>query len=128
MSTSPALHTDRSSARSERVARPSYTVTPFVDVFENADELLLVADVPGASADGVDVHVDDGELTLSARRAPPGEGSVGAERRYDYRRVFALPRGIDGSKIDAELTAGVLRVHLPKSEGDKPRRIEVKAS
>jgi len=40
--------------------------------------------------------------------------------------VFSVPQGIDASKIDAQLTAGVLRLRLPKSESLKPRRIEVK--
>jgi HSP20 family molecular chaperone IbpA len=120
----------------ERVEQRPPTVMPLVDVFENANELLLWADVPGAVRDGVEVHVDKGQLTLFARRAPePGmePGTRGApveteQRPYDYHRVFAVPSGIDATKIEAELNAGVLKVRLPKSEALKPRRIEVKVS
>jgi HSP20 family molecular chaperone IbpA len=109
----------------ERVEHRPKAVAPFVDVFENTTELLLLADVPGATREGIDVHVDKGELTLFARRAPAPEGAPAA---HDYHRVFALPQGIDGSKIAAELNAGVLTVHLPKSDALRPRRIDVKAS
>ena len=48
-------------------------------------------------------------------------------RDTDFRRSFAVPSGIDGAKIYAELKSGVLRLHLPKSEALKPREIAVRA-
>jgi len=119
----------------ERVEQRAPTVQPFVDVYESPNELLLWADVPGATREGVQVHVDKGQLTLTARRADvAGEVAAGARavqteaRTYDYCRVFSVPAGIDASKIEAELSSGVLKVRLPKSEALRPRRIEVKAS
>jgi len=118
--------------RSERPAEPVQqqreTVVPPVDVYENGDELLLVADVPGASHDGIDVQLEKGQLTILARRSDEAPKTpVSTEYRpRDYFRAFSVPQGIDASKIDAQLTAGVLRLHLPKSESLKPRRIEVK--
>jgi HSP20 family molecular chaperone IbpA len=120
----------------ERVEHRPRTVTPLVDVFENANEILLLADVPGAVRDGVEVHVDKGQLTLFARRAAEqsGEGrthhaTLQAEQPpCDYHRVFTVPSGIDATKIEAELSSGVLKVTLPKSEALRPRRIQVKAS
>jgi HSP20 family molecular chaperone IbpA len=99
-----------------------------VDVYENADELLVVADVPGASPDGIDVQLQKGQLAILARRGGETTGTPLATeyRSRDYFRVFSVPHGIDASKIDAQLTAGVLRLRLPKSESLKPRRIEVK--
>ncbi len=122
----------------EQVEQRPPTVAPFVDVFENANEIVLWADVPGATRESVVVHVDKGQLTLSARRADAapktagGEGKAAAleieQRPYDYQRLFTVPTGIDASKIEAELSAGVLKVRLPKSEALRPRRIEVKAT
>ena len=99
-----------------------------VDVYENPDELLLLVDVPGATSDGVDVQLDKGQLTIQAKRREDVSGAlVAAEYRpSDYLRIFSVPQGIDPSKIDAQLTGGVLRLRLPKSESVKPRRIEVK--
>ena len=104
------------------------TVAPPVDVYENADELLVVADVPGATPDGIEIQLEKGQLTMLARRPDDGAGTpVATEyRARDYFRAFAVPQGIDAAKIDAQLTAGVLRLRLPKSDSLKPRRIEVK--
>jgi HSP20 family protein len=113
----------------ERVQQRA-SISPRVDVYENANELLVLADVPGATKESVAVHIDKGQLTLEARREPAPRGAVleAEYRAVDYHRVFAVPQGIDASKIEATLTAGVLKIRLPKSEALKPRRIEIKAS
>jgi HSP20 family protein len=126
MNTTSNLARPQSSAP-ERV-KEQVTVAPFVDVYENKDELLLIADVPGAAKDGISVHFDKGELTIEARRVDETKGTpLAAESRpCDYFRAFTVPQGIDASRIDAQLSAGVLRLRLPKSDAAKPRRIEVK--
>lgn len=104
------------------------TVSPACDIYENNDEVLVVADVPGVSADMLDVNVENGELTIVARRdvADPSGSVLGAEfRDCDFRRRFRMTTGIDTSKIDAHLKHGVLRLHLPKSEALKPMQIPV---
>jgi HSP20 family protein len=105
-------------------------VAPPVDIYENRDELLVVADVPGARTDGITVRLDKNELYLHARRedAPAGDAVRGGVRAADYTRTFVVPRGIDAEKISAQLNGGVLRIHLPKSDAVKPRKIEVRAS
>jgi HSP20 family protein len=105
-------------------------VAPPVDIYENRDEILVLADVPGARTDGITVRLEKNELYLHARREDLGNGHavVGGVRPADYSRTFIVPRGIDGEKITAEMNAGVLRIHLPKSESVKPRKIEVRAS
>jgi HSP20 family molecular chaperone IbpA len=102
-------------------------VAPPVDIYENRDEILVLAEVPGARTDGVTVRLEKNELYLHARREDAGSGP-GKQWGADYSRTFIVPRGIDAEKINAEMTAGVLRIHLPKSESLKPRRIEVRAS
>jgi HSP20 family molecular chaperone IbpA len=105
-------------------------VTPFCDVYENDDEVLVVADMPGVTADALDIKLDKGELSISARReVSPKDGTfLGVEYRdCDYRRRFAVPGGIDAGKISAELKDGVLSLHLPKTEALKPRQIAVHA-
>jgi HSP20 family protein len=117
----------RSNARVEAVQQRE-AIAPAVDVYENTDGLLLLVDVPGATNDGIDVQLDKGQLTIMAKRAEDARGSLlaGEYRPADYLRVFSVPQGIDSSKIDAQLSGGVLRLQLPKSESVKPRRIEVK--
>lgn len=99
------------------------TVTPVVDVFENKDEFLLVADLPGVASNQLEIDVVDGELTLRGRRSY--ETPEGGELDYDYWRKFVVPDGIGVDKIAAELKNGELRIHLPKAEDTKPRRIAV---
>jgi HSP20 family molecular chaperone IbpA len=125
---SNATHLAKHATRSAEPVQYHDTVAPPVDVYENADELLVVADVPGASRDAIDVQLEKGQLTILARRGGETTGTpVATEyRARDYFRVFSVPQGIDASRIDAQLTAGVLRLRLPKSESLKPRRIEVK--
>jgi HSP20 family protein len=125
---SNATHLAKQTTRSAEPVQHQDTIAPTVDVYENADELLVVADVPGASHDGIDVQLEKGQLTIFARRGGENTGTpVATEyRSRDYFRVFSVPQGIDASKIDAQLNAGVLSLRLPKSESLKPRRIEVK--
>ncbi len=92
-------------------------VAPRCDVFENKDEVLLVADLPGVGQDALKIDVDDDRISLEGRR-----------EKYDFRRSFVMPDGIDRDKITAELKHGVLWLHLPKAAAVKPRRISVKAS
>jgi HSP20 family protein len=117
----------RSNGRVEAVQQRE-AIAPVVDVYENVDELLLLVDVPGATNDEIDVQLDKGQLTILAKRREDAPGSLLAAeyRSCDYVRVFSVPHGIDPSKIDAQLSGGVLRLRLPKSESVKPRRIEVK--
>ncbi len=104
-------------------------VAPSVDVFENADEVLVVADVPGVSSEQVDVRVENGTLTLQAKRSSEGEGTALA-REYevvDFARTFRIPAGIDAANISAEAKNGTLLVRLPKIAAVKPRKIAVRA-
>jgi HSP20 family protein len=108
-------------------ARPA--VAPFIDVYENEREILLLADLPGVAREDLSIRIEENELTLEARRATQAPGAPLATefRPADYRRSFLLPQGIDREAVDARLAAGVLRLTLPKAAAARPRRIEVKA-
>jgi HSP20 family molecular chaperone IbpA len=101
---------------------------PAVDVFENADELLIVADVPGVSSEGIELRVENDTLILEAKRAPEKDSSPALAREYepvDYATKFRIPAGIDSSAIAAETKNGTLSVRLPKAAAAKPRKIAV---
>lgn len=105
------------------------TMPPRADVYENKDEYLVVADVPGASSDSLSINLDNERLTIAARAGLEAEGTAISQEfePVDYYRSFLVPEEIDRNKISADLKQGVLYLHLPKSETVKPRRIEVKA-
>jgi HSP20 family protein len=127
------MSTERNMNRSEQAAaekleqRP--TLAPFVDIHENADQILVLADLPGVIQDGLKIHLEKGELSFEARRADGGE--VGPAQNSsglpDYRRSFLLPQGIDHEKISADLKNGVLHIHLPQAAALKPRQSPIRA-
>ena len=119
----------KSEAEMVEKSRPIPTVGPLVDIYENDDEILLHAEIPGIEKDNISVNVDNGTLTLSAVRKLETKGVTTWEEFGDveYKRSFSVPQTIDISKVDAELKDGVLRLHLPKSEAAKPRQIDIKA-
>ncbi|RPH39332.1 MAG: Hsp20/alpha crystallin family protein [Desulfobulbaceae bacterium] len=103
-------------------------LTPSVDIYENSEEILLFADLPGVKKDDITIDLDNGQLTLVGNRYMDQEKDMQLEEfgSAQFRRVFSVPQGIDQTKVDAELNEGVLKLHLPKSESVKPRRIEVR--
>jgi HSP20 family protein len=104
---------------------------PNVDIVEQKDELLVVADVPGAKSDSIDVKFEDGTLEIQAAVAPrecDEHGCLLQEYNVgDYYRSFQVSEAIDASKISADYADGVLTLRLPKAEAAKPRKIAVAA-
>lgn len=106
------------------------TTSPPVDVFENADELLIVADVPGVPNDGIDLRVENGTLTLTARRPERNDEPPALVREFeevDFSATYRIPAGIDTGAIAAETKNGTLVVHLPKAAAVKARKIVVRS-
>lgn len=103
-------------------------VRPPCDVYENVDEFLLVADLPGVSREDLSIHMDQDELVIQAHRQQPQVQGKWLSVEYvacDYQRRFMLPAGVEADKVRAELQDGVLHIHLPKSEAIKPRQIPI---
>lgn len=105
---------------------------PNVDILEKADELVVLADVPGSSGDDVEIDFEEGTLTIHAKVASRQEPDTEfVLREYgvgDYYRTFHVSEVIDASKISAEYADGVLTLHLPKAESAKPRKIAVQSA
>lgn len=122
-------NTDLTTRKEEMLERRQdlTTIAPVVDIFENEDEILLHADMPGVAKDKVTVHVDNGRLEISGLRNLESKGVENWQefRDVEYKRVFSVPQSIDVSQVNAELKEGVLRLHLPKSEAAKPRTIKI---
>ena len=83
-----------------------------VDIFEGADELLLLADLPGVEPDGLSVSFEAPELKIEGRRGSGDAASV-------YTRTFRVSEQIDPNGISAELAAGVLKLRLAKAAHTK---------
>ena len=125
---------DRVAARDAQsggtAATAQSTLFPPVDIVENENGIVLVADLPGVSKERLGVRVDGESLTVEGSASVPvaeGFELVHQEVRHPaYRRSFTLSRELDASKIEASLKDGVLTLRIPKAEEARPRRIDVK--
>lgn len=102
---------------------------PNVDIYEQPDELVILADLPGASPDSIEIDYEENELSLKARVDSRQEaGTRFLVREYgvgDYHRRFRIGEAVDTERIAASYTDGVLTVRLPKVQAAKPRRVAV---
>ena len=103
--------------------------TPAMNVWRNDLGLVVELDVPGFSAEAVDVRVHENVLTIEGQReivTPDGAKALRLERAHGgFRRSLRVPFAVEQSSVEASLDAGVLRVTLPQSESAKPRRVAV---
>jgi HSP20 family molecular chaperone IbpA len=111
-------------------APPRSVCAPPIDIFETDTGLVLHADLPGVSADELELQVQDNKLTLFGRVAPPApENARLIHQEYrvsDFLRSFILSDEVDHERIEAKLNNGVLEVTLPRAAKTEPRRIQVR--
>jgi len=102
--------------------------SPEVNIFETPDGYVLEGEMPGVTREGLEITLEGNTLTIVGHRneADFGANPVYRESRTgSFRRVFELDPAIDTSKINAKMEQGVLKLHLPKAEKVKPRKIQV---
>ncbi|HWR59182.1 MAG TPA: Hsp20/alpha crystallin family protein [Thermodesulfovibrionales bacterium] len=109
------------------------TIVPSVDIYEEGNEIVLKADMPGMEKKDVDISISDGFLTISGERKKEEKVEKGNYYSYErshgsFFRRFELPRDIDADKVKAHLDSGVLEVRLPKSEEAKERSKKISIS
>jgi HSP20 family protein len=101
---------------------------PTVDIVETASEIIVQADLPGVTQEGLDVDLKDDVLTLTGAVGKVPESRKLVYREYDvggFTRQFRLGQVVDQTKITAKLNHGILTVVLPKVEKAKPRKISI---
>jgi len=103
---------------------------PAVDIAEQADRYVIHADVPGVRPEDIDVHMENGILTIKGSRSSEtkeaGQGYKRVERAQgSFYRRFSLPDTADAERISARVDQGVLEITIPKQEKVQPRRIQV---
>lgn len=133
MTTATAIEKrENAQTRPERT-RGGRVYSPSVDILENRDELLVLADVPGARPENIDIQYENSALSIHVRvdESHRPENVRFLWREYgigDFHRSFELGEAIDHTKIHAEVNDGVLTIHLPKAEAVKPRKIAVQSA
>jgi HSP20 family molecular chaperone IbpA len=113
--------------REETRASERY-VKPAVDIIESEERLTLMADIPGAAKDTLDVNVEKGILTISAQVSccMPGRPIYAEFELAPYYRQFSIPESLAHEKAAADFSNGILTLRVPKAEAAKPRKIEIK--
>jgi HSP20 family protein len=103
---------------------------PSVDIYENKDQIVLEAELPGMKREDFDLSIENNVITLRGERrfekTDDSDNYHRVERSYgSFTRSFTLPQTVNSEGASAEYNNGVLRVTLPKREEAKSRRIEI---
>jgi HSP20 family protein len=112
----------------EGIARGAWA--PSVDIYENKDQIVLEAELPGMNQEDFDLSIENNVITLRGERkfekTEESDNYHRVERSYGaFTRSFTLPQTVSPEGATAEYNNGVLRVTLPKREETKARRIQV---
>jgi HSP20 family protein len=105
--------------------------SPSVDISETEDKLLIKAELPGLEAKDINVSISGDMLTIKGEKEKEKEEKdehYHCVERYSgsFQRVFQLPTGVQGDKVEATFEKGVLKITFPKVEDAKKKQIEVK--
>ncbi len=106
---------------------------PTVDLYEDRDQLVVKAELPGMRKEDIDISLHGDVLTLSGERKEEkttGEAQTYRAERFlgKFQRTFTLPSTVDTNKVQASYKDGILTVTLPKAEEAKPKQIEVRVN
>ena len=119
-----------SGAEAPRRARAAY---PPLNVWSTADGLVLDAEMPGVDPQDVEISVVGDELSLRGKvnAQEPAEGETVLRRERpagEFQRTLQLPFRANAGAVKATFKNGILRIVLPRSEEEKPRKIAIEAS
>jgi HSP20 family protein len=126
-----ARHLDRTPGENADSASVSWI--PHVDIHEEDQRFLVVADVPGVEGKDIEITAEKGVLTIKGERRSEKKSSKDGFERVErasgtFLRRFTLPETADAEAIKATHVNGVLEVAIPKRAQEQPRRISVQAA
>lgn len=103
---------------------------PAMDIVEDEQEYVLRTDLPGLSESDVSLEILDGVLTISGERKSSQEENRSGYRRIErstgsFSRSVTLPKGVDANAVTAQFEHGVLEIHVPKPEAQKPQAVQI---
>jgi len=106
---------------------------PPMNIYSNKDGIMVTAEVPGLSAEDIEISVVGETLTISGARKPVTVGDDYSYHRQErisgeFTRTVELPHAVDAEKVDARIANGILNIFMPRVEADKPRKIAVKTA
>lgn len=123
----------RSAFAENALAQPETTI-PSIDVAETENAVEVTTDVPGYTADEINIEVGENSLNISGKHSEETKSEEDEKKTYhrierrsgSFSRYVQLPCAVDRKSVEAELTNGVLKIHLPKAEPTKTRKVKIK--
>ncbi len=104
---------------------------PIVDIYEDEDKIVLLAEIPGAKKEDIDIEMTDDSVTIRGERkfvSEQKQNYLRVERPYGkFARTFAISTPINAADVKASYKDGILEISIPKAEAIKPKKIEVTA-
>ena len=107
------------------------TETPFLDIYEEPDAIVIAADLPGVQPGQVGVRLENNHVIIEGRRGERGEGQdagnyLRMERSFeDFRRIVSLPSAVDQQRAEAHYKNGVLVLRFPRVADRRNRTIKI---
>jgi HSP20 family protein len=102
---------------------------PPINVFQQGDDILAIIELPGVQKDSLQIQAKENTVRIAGKKSisyPVGVSVHRRERTFgEFDRTLSLPVRLDPDRIKAEYRDGILALHLPRSERDKPRTIQV---
>ncbi|MFC4216206.1 Hsp20/alpha crystallin family protein [Pseudophaeobacter arcticus] len=115
--------------------RAEWALQPATELVECDGEYRVTAELPGMTAENIDIKLSDGTMTIrgekSEEKKEEKEDYLVSERRYgEFQRILSIPSGVDAEAVSADFANGVLTVTLPKTPEakQKERKVEVKSA
>ena len=124
-------YSDNKSNSNIELAQEGYTRTPAVDIYDNANEIVVISDMPGVKKENVDINFEDNILSIIGWQNDVNfkdyENIHDEYKKGVFKRSFNILTEIDIEKIKAKVKDGILTISLPKHEKTKPKKITVEA-
>lgn len=102
---------------------------PSINLFQDGDNTVLMAELPGVKKEDIKIQIKDKMITLSGERKieyPENSSTHRLERRgFKFNRSMKLPTKVDLEKVNADYNDGILKIVMPRAEGDKPKLIDI---
>jgi HSP20 family protein len=102
---------------------------PLVNVFNDGEDFVLVAELPGVKKEDLDIQVRGDTLRIQGKKAISYDDGASVHRREraagQFDRTLTLPAEVDAAKVAAEYRDGVLTLRLPRAESAKPRTVTI---
>jgi HSP20 family protein len=104
-----------------------------LNLWVGEDDQVVTAELPGFLLKDLEISVLGSSLTISGDRTAEGLPETAENHRQErmfgkFSRTIELPYPVEVNKVEAALEKGLLTIHLPRAEADKPKKIKVKAS